>query len=229
MMSIDFRALLLNRSLSFNFRRLSHAARKFAGTKCFNVIQKTVVICGPSGTGKTTMINKLMSDYPNIFEFSISHTTRKPRVGELNGVNYYFVSKEEFSSGAKRGDFIESAEFSGNMYATSKQAIKEIQDKGKICILDLEMNGVKQIKRTKNIDPLYIFIKPPSIAELESRLIGRKTETEESLTKRLKAAKSDLNNRSITDMFDTVIINDEVDEATNQLAKFIFKDIDIED
>ena len=228
-MSIQLRTLLLNRGLSFKFRRLSHAARKVAGTSCFNIIQKTVVICGPSGTGKTTMINKLMSDYPNVFEFSVSHTTRKPRVGELNGVNYYFVSKEEFSLGAKRGDFIESAEFSGNLYATSKQAIKEIQDKGKICILDLEMNGVKQIKSTKNIDPLYIFIKPPSIAELESRLKGRKTETEESLAKRLTAAKSDLNNFSITNMFDTVIINDEVGEATNQLAKFIFQDIDIED
>ena len=228
-MSIEFRALLLNRSLSFKFRRLIHAARKVTGTSCFNIIQKTVVICGPSGTGKTTMINKLMADYPNIFEFSVSHTTRKPRIGELNGVNYHFVSKQEFSSGAKRGDFIESAEFSGNMYATSKQAIKEIQDKGKICILDLEMNGVKQIKRTKNIDPVYIFIKPPSISELESRLKGRKTETEESLTKRLSAAKSDLDNHCITDMFDTVIINDEVDEATNQLAKFIFQDIDIED
>ena len=228
-MSKQFTTLLLNQGLIFRLRQLSHAARKADGTTCINAIQKPVVICGPSGTGKTTMINQLMSDYPNVFGFSVSHTTRKPRIGELNGVNYYFVSKEEFSSGAKRGDFIESAEFSGNMYATSKQAIKEVQDEGKICILDLEMNGVKQIKRTKNIEPLYIFIKPPSIAELESRLKGRKTETEESLVKRLSAAESDLNNLSITNLFDTVIINDEVGEATNQLAKFIFQDIDKED
>ena len=216
-------------SSSLKILRFNHAARKDPGISFIGAIKKPVVICGPSGTGKTTMINKLMSDYPNIFGFSVSHTTRKPRVGEINGVNYHFVTRDEFSSGVERGDFIESAEFSGNLYATSKQAIKDIQDKGKICILDLEMNGVKQMKTAKDINPLYIFIKPPSIAELESRLEGRNTETEESMAKRLTAAKLDLQYVSKSEMFDTVIINDEVSEATNELANFIFRDIEIKD
>ena len=165
-----------------------------------------------------------MTDFPDTFGFSVSHTTRKPRAGEIDGVNYHFITKEEFLSGAERGDFIEHAEFSGNMYATSKLSIKDIQDEGKICILDLEMKGVKQIKESSEINPMYVFIQPPNISDLENRLRGRKSETEESLNKRLAVAKSDLDYVSSSNIFDTVIINDEVDKATHQLANFIFKD-----
>jgi guanylate kinase len=186
---------------------------------------KPVVICGPSGVGKSTIIEKLMSEVPSVFGFSVSHTTRKPRYGEVDGVNYHFITRDEFMLGKQRGEFIECAEFSGNMYATSKMAIKDIQDKGQVCILDLEMKGVKQIKETKEIDPRYVFIQPPSIDDLERRLKGRKTETEESLEKRLNVAKSDLEYVSSSSVFDIVIVNDDVDKATKELKEFILEDV----
>ena len=186
---------------------------------------KPVVICGPSGVGKSTIIKKLMSEVPSVFGFSVSHTTRKPRDGEVDGISYHFITKDEFMLGKQRGEFIETAEFSGNMYATSKMAIKDIQDKGQICILDLEMKGVKQIKETKGIDPRYVYIQPPSIEDLELRLKGRKTETEESLQKRLRIAKSDLEYVSSSSVFDIVIVNDDVDIATHKLKDFILEDV----
>ena len=186
---------------------------------------KPVVICGPSGVGKSTIINKLMCEVPSVFGFSVSHTTRKPREGEVDGVNYHFITRDEFMLEKQRGEFIETAEFSGNMYATSKMAIKDVQDKKQVCILDLEMKGVKQIKETKEIDPLYVFIRPPSIDDLERRLKGRKTETEESLQKRLRVAKSDLEYVSCSNVFDIVIVNDEVDKATQKLKDFILEEI----
>ena len=219
------RAVLLNQRSIMKTMQFRIPIRQFSGTSFSLTIQRPVVICGPSGTGKTTMINKLMSDFPDVFGLSVSHTTRKPRKGEVDGVNYHFVSESEFCSGVKRGDFIEVAEFSGNMYATSKLAIQEVQEKGQICILDLEMKGVKQIKENKDINPLYIFIRPPSITDLVSRLKGRKTETEESLAKRLYAAKLDLDNVENSNLFDAIITNHEVSKATRRLAKFILRDI----
>ena len=218
------RTVLMNRSWSSISPDQYITDQRNSTSKISPKFQRPVVICGPSGTGKSTIINKLMTDFPDTFGFSVSHTTRKPRAGEIDGVNYHFITKEEFLSGAERGDFIELAEFSGNMYATSKLSIKDIQDEGKICILDLEMKGVKQIKESREINPLYVFIQPPNISDLENRLRGRKSETEDSLNKRLAAAKSDLDYVSSSNIFDTVIINDEVDKATHQLANFIFRD-----
>ena len=186
---------------------------------------KPIVICGPSGVGKSTIIKRLMIELPNIFGFSVSHTTRKPRDGEIEGINYHFISKKDFLQRKKQGDFIETAEFSGNLYATSKMAIQSIQDKGQICILDLEMNGVRQIKESlQEIEPCYIFIRPPSIEDLEKRLKERKSETNESLEKRLNAAKVDLEFVANSNMFDIVIVNDEIDTATEQLKVFILGD-----
>lgn len=148
---------------------------------------RPIVLCGPSGSGKSTLLNKLLKDYPHRFGFSISHTTRQPRPREVDGKDYHFISREMMEADIKQGKFIETATFSGNMYGTSKAAVENVQTDGKICILDIEVQGVKQVKQT-DLNPFYIFIKPPSIDELKKRLEKRKTENKESLQMRLDTA-----------------------------------------
>ncbi|XP_047367891.1 guanylate kinase isoform X3 [Vespa velutina] len=150
-----------------------------------------LVIAGPSGSGKSTLLERLFKEFPNKFGFSISHTTRTPRSGEENGKHYYFTNKEEMQRQIDNGEFLETASYSGNLYGTSKLAVENVQEAGKICILDIEIEGVKQIKNS-TLNPLYVFIKPPSIDVLEQRLKNRKTETDESLLRRLTIAKTEL-------------------------------------
>jgi guanylate kinase len=152
---------------------------------------RPLVLCGPSGSGKSTLLKKMMEDFPDRFGFSISHTTRKPRPGEVHGQHYHFTTMDEMRQAVADGKFIESATFCGNMYGTSKAAVDAVAQQGKVCVLDIDVQGVKQIKNTE-LNPLYVFIKPPSLEELKSRLTGRKTESEESLTHRLKVASEEL-------------------------------------
>jgi len=187
---------------------------------------KPLVICGPSGVGKSTIIKRLTDEFPGLFGFSVSHTTRQPRNGESEGVNYYYVTREDFLSLKEKGEFIESAEFSGNMYGTSKMAIQSVQEKGQICILDIEMQGVMQIKKIPELDPNYVFVQPPSIEELERRLKERKTETEESLKKRLDTAKLELEYGANKDNFDIIIVNKDVDVASAELRSFMIGHIE---
>ena len=187
---------------------------------------KPLVICGPSGVGKSTIIKRLTDEFPGLFGFSVSHTTRQPRNGESEGVNYYYVTRENFLSLKEKGEFIESAEFSGNMYGTSKMAIQSVQEKGQICILDIEMQGVMQIKKIPELDPNYVFVQPPSIEELERRLKERKTETEESLKKRLDTAKRELEYGANKDNFDIIIVNKDVDVASAELRAFMIEHIE---
>lgn len=181
---------------------------------------RPLVICGPSGSGKSTLLKRLFQEFPDKFGFSVSHTTRTPRHGEEHGNHYYFTNKEEMQKQIDRGEFLETAVFSGNLYGTSKYAVEEVQRTGKICVLDIEIEGVKQIKNS-SLNPLYVFIKPPSISELEQRLKKRKTETEESLQQRLNRAKIELEYGEQSGNFDIVIMNDNLDEAYKKLHSFI--------
>lgn len=152
---------------------------------------RPLVICGPSGSGKSSLLKRLMEEYPDTFGFSVSHTTRKPRPGEEHGVHYFYVSQEELQKRVQAGEFIETAVFSGNLYGTSFAAVEQVQSAGKVCVLDIEVEGVKQIKKS-HLNALFVFIEPPSIEELERRLRGRKTETEESLRLRLDTARQEV-------------------------------------
>lgn len=153
---------------------------------------RPLILCGPSGTGKSTLIKLLMAEFKEKFGFSVSHTTRKPRPGEQDGREYHFVTKEVMERGVGDGEFVESATFSGNMYGTSRRAVEAVRRQGKICILDIDAQGVELIKTRTDLDPLLVFIKPPSLSVLEQRLRARSTETEESLQKRLQASKAEL-------------------------------------
>ncbi|KAJ3297887.1 hypothetical protein HDU79_001644 [Rhizoclosmatium sp. JEL0117] len=181
-----------------------------------------LVISGPSGVGKSTLLKRLFAKYPNSFAFSVSHTTRGPRPGEEDGKAYFFVTREKFDEllAQEVPFFIEHAEFGGNHYGTSFQTVKNAQDQGKICVLDVEMKGVQAIKKT-NLNAKFIFIRPPSIQDLEKRLRGRGTETEESLAKRLGAAQSELDYAE-TGAHDKVVVNgDSEEKAFEELEAFV--------
>jgi len=189
---------------------------------------RPLVICGPSGVGKGTLFKKLMEEFPAAFALSVSHTTRKPRpaLNEKDGVEYHFVSRDEMKTAIAAGEFIENAEFSGNMYGTSKKAVRTVLEAGKICILDIEMEGVKQVKACPDLaHPMYAFIKPPSMEVLEKRLRDRKTETEESIKKRLNKAREELQFGEEKGNFDVVIVNDDLEDAYKMLREFVLPEV----
>ncbi|KAM4029072.1 guanylate kinase isoform 2-T2 [Anomaloglossus baeobatrachus] len=185
---------------------------------------RPVVLSGPSGAGKSTLLKRLLKDYDGVFGFSVSHTTRGPRPGEINGKDYHFVSREDMQHGIDHGDFIENAVFSGNMYGTSKAAVQAVQAQNQICILDIDMQGVKNIKKT-DLNPIYISIHPPSVQILEQRLRDRNTESEDSLQKRLQAAISDMEISKEPGLFDEIIINDNLEEAYAKLKSALTEEI----
>ncbi|VDK87299.1 unnamed protein product [Litomosoides sigmodontis] len=166
-----------------------------------------------------------METYPNGFAFAISHTTRKPRPGEVDGQNYWFVTEEKFKQMIKDNEFLEYATFGGNMYGTSKKALEDASKVGCICILDVELQGVRSIRKC-GLDAKYILIRAPSLEILEQRLRARKTETEESLKKRMKHAEDDLNAVDAEPgLFDFVIINDDFERAYNDFIKAIEEEL----
>ncbi|KAJ1969828.1 guanylate kinase [Dimargaris xerosporica] len=187
--------------------------------------KRPVVVSGPSGTGKSTLLKRLFAAHPDTFGFSVSHTTRMPRPGEKDGINYHFVTREQMVKAIANHEFIESAEFSGNMYGTSIKAVKDVMDNNKICILDIDMQGVKSVKQT-DLNARFVFIAPPSPEALEERLRKRGTETEESIQLRLQTARDELDYAAVTGNHDKIIINDVLEEAYRQLEDYIFcKDV----
>ncbi|KAJ7801859.1 guanylate kinase/L-type calcium channel beta subunit [Mycena olivaceomarginata] len=152
-----------------------------------NNFLRPLVLSGPSGVGKSTLLQRLFAEFPDKFGFSVSHTTRAPRPGEVHGKQYFFVQTQEFKDLIAAGAFIEHAEFSGNFYGTSFETVRLVHEQGRRCILDIEAQGVRQIKAS-TLDPIYLFISPPSLSALRTRLQGRGTETDASVQKRLATA-----------------------------------------
>jgi len=188
---------------------------------------RPIVFCGPSGAGKSTLLKKLMAEFPTAFAFSVSHTTRNPRAGEIDGKDYHFTTKEEMQKKIAAGDFLENAQFSGNFYGTSKQAVADVLSSGKICTLDVDIQGVKNLKQT-DLNPVFVFIKPPSIEELDRRLRSRGTETEESLKKRLDTAEIELEyERTEPNAFDHVVVNDDLEAAYSQLKGILESELEL--
>ena len=162
---------------------------------------KALVICGPSGVGKGTLIDMLKQEFPDFFGFSVSHTTRQPRPGEKDGVHYNFVTVEKMSADILLHKFLEHANVHGNFYGTSIAAVENVKDTGKICILDIDVQGCRQCRKVQ-LPGTYVFISPPSFPELEKRLRGRGTETEDKIKKRLANAKGEMDARNEPGLFD---------------------------
>ncbi|KAF8074806.1 guanylate kinase/L-type calcium channel beta subunit [Lyophyllum atratum] len=173
---------------------------------------RPLVLSGPSGVGKSTLLQRLFAEFPDKFGFSVSHTTRSPRPGEVDGKQYHFSTPQRFKNLLQEGAFIEHAEFSSNFYGTSFETVRQVQQLGRRCILDIEAQGVRQIKNT-NLNPVYLFISPPSMAVLRSRLQQRGTETEAAVEKRLAMALKEIQYAKEANVHDLVIVNDDLDRA----------------
>lgn len=174
--------------------------------------RRPVVICGPSGVGKGTLIGRLMKDHPDEFGFSVSHTTRAPRVGEEHGVHYYFCDRAAMEAAIARGEFVETAHVHKNIYGTSVASVKEIASTGKTCILDIDVQGADSVKKT-DLNARFLFIAPPEMGVLEKRLRGRNTETEESLQLRLVGARREMSYAQKPGYFEKIIVNDDLEVA----------------
>lgn len=176
-----------------------------------------IVLSGPSGVGKGTVRKELFSQADTNYEYSISMTTRNPREGEVDGVDYFFKTREEFEALIEQGGLLEHAEFVGNYYGTPLAYVNETLDAGRDVFLEIEVQGAKQI-REKAPDALFIFLAPPSLSELKARLVGRGTETDDIIARRIATAEAELEMMSL---YDYVVENDEVENACDKINAII--------
>uniref|UniRef100_A0A8D8UWV0 guanylate kinase n=1 Tax=Cacopsylla melanoneura TaxID=428564 RepID=A0A8D8UWV0_9HEMI len=185
--------------------------------------RNVLVVCGPSGSGKSTLLRRLFEEFPDRFGFSVSHTTRGPRPGETDGKHYHFVTRDDMERLIEGKQFIEHAEFAANLYGTSQKAVEAVISSGKTCVLDIDVQGVQHVKKAGGVmaGAVYVFVKPPSIGELESRLRGRGTETEDSLTRRLDIARRDLTYGDTPGNFHLVLVNDSLDKSYTIFKHFV--------
>ena len=176
-----------------------------------------LVLSSPSGAGKTTLSKKIQQS-DNSFRISVSHTTRKSRPNEVDGVDYHFVSEEKFKSLLDRKAFYEHSKIFGNYYGTSKSSVDEIVKKNCNVLFDIDWKGAQQLSRFKELNLLKIFILPPDKEELKKRLIARNQDGEESIKNRLLAYSQDVQH---SNEYDHVIVNDNVDKCFNEIKKII--------
>lgn len=176
---------------------------------------RLIVFSAPSGCGKGTMLAEILKD--NSFRCSVSTTTREPRKGEIDGVNYFFISKEEFEKKVSNDEFLEYAEYCENFYGTLKTEVDSYLEKGINVILEIEIQGAMKVRELRP-DALFVFIAPPSVNELRRRLNKRGTETQEVIEKRIAAAITEL---PYMDKYDYIIVNDALEDAVSDFFAVI--------
>lgn len=174
------------------------------------------VISGPSGVGKNSVLTSLLKDVPGLC-YSISATTRPPRKGELNGVNYFFLTKEQFMEKAEAGDFFEYEEYVGNLYGTPRDYIERAIGEGRDVVMDIECRGAAEIKR-KMPEAVLIFLTPPTMEELKARLVARSTDSPEVIEMRIRKAEQEMGEVAKYDYF---VLNDKLDLAVEDVKKII--------
>lgn len=178
-----------------------------------------IILSGPSGVGKGTVREYIVKTGLIDMVFSISMTTRKPRPGEVDGVDYYFVSQEEFDHNVEIGNFLEHATFVGNSYGTPKDAVERLRNEGKNVFLEIEVNGATQVLDTVHDDRVIsFFLMPPSIEALKNRIIGRRTESPEIVEERVNKGLKEINEAH---RYDYVIVNYRVKDAGDQIIEII--------
>jgi len=182
-----------------------------------NVTGELYILSAPSGCGKTTILKQVMANIPGLV-FSVSHTTRKPRSGEENGVAYHFVTKEAFSKMRDENSFIEWAEVHGNYYGTSRHAVAKQLQRGQDVFLDIDVQGAAIISNDPEFSPISIFVAPPSLDELERRLRGRGTDSDETIHLRLKNAAEEM---AAANQYQYLLVNDSLDNAVLVMQSII--------
>jgi len=191
--------------------------QNYTSKKQSSPLGKLIVLTGPSGVGKGTLMNEILQRYPEL-HYSVSATTRSPRPGEINGKNYYFISRNQFEELVTQGEFLEWAEFAGNCYGTLREAVLNHVQSGKLVVLEIELEGARQIRHNFP-NSLSIFILPPSFPELEGRIRRRGQDSEEAITRRLQRAQEEM---AAANEFDLQIINDDFEKALNEIEYAIF-------
>jgi guanylate kinase len=176
-----------------------------------------IVLSGPSGVGKGTVRKAIFSQEDTRFEYSISMTTRKPREGEVDGVDYFFKSREEFEALIEQGKLLEYAEFVGNYYGTPVDYVRETINNGKDVFLEIEVQGAQQV-RDKFPEGLFIFLAPPSLSELQNRLITRGTETDVVIQGRLNTARKEI---EMMNLYDYIVENDKIENAVDKINSIV--------
>jgi guanylate kinase len=179
--------------------------------------QNLIVFTGPSGVGKGTVLRALLDRHPEL-HLSISATTRSPRAGEVDKQHYYFLTRSQFETMVAQGEFLEWAEFAGNLYGTPRQPLLDRIAQGERVILEIELEGARQVRKTAP-DALQIFIAPPSIEELEVRIRKRGQDTDAAITRRLERAQVEI---ASAHEFDVQIMNDDFDTAVTMLEDVLF-------
>jgi len=177
---------------------------------------KLVVIAAPSGAGKTSLVRALLDSVPQV-RFSVSYTTREPRAGEVDGRDYFFVSRQEFEAMVTRGAFLEHATVFGNRYGTARAEVAKLTDAGHDVLLEIDWQGARQVRAARP-DCVSVYIRPPSLAELDRRLRGRSTDSEATIQRRLSEARDDM---AHWHEFDFAVINDRFDEALEDLKSIL--------
>ena len=176
-----------------------------------------IVLSGPSGVGKGTVRKAIFSQPDMKFEYSISCTTRQPREGEVNGVDYFFKNREQFEEMIANDQLLEYAEFVGNYYGTPVDYVKQTLESGKDVFLEIEIQGARQV-REKFPDGLFIFLAPPSLAELKNRITTRGTETEDVINNRMTVAKEEI---EMMHLYDYVVENDKIENAVEKINAIV--------
>ncbi|MCK9173952.1 MAG: guanylate kinase [Desulforhopalus sp.] len=175
------------------------------------------VISAPSGAGKTTLLKRVMAELPGL-AFSVSHTTRQPRFGEKDGIDYHFVSHDGFRRMIDAGEFLEFAEVHANLYGTNRQSVVAQAEGGSDVILDIDVQGAEIIRNERIISAAHIFIAPPGLKELERRLRGRGTENDSTITLRMKNAEQEM---AAASEYQYLMVNDDLDSAVDTLKSII--------
>ncbi|MBW4612058.1 MAG: guanylate kinase [Desmonostoc vinosum HA7617-LM4] len=176
-----------------------------------------IILTGPSGVGKGTLMRSLLQRHPELY-YSVSATTRSPRPGEIDGKNYYFISRSQFEKLIAEGEFLEWAEFAGNYYGTLREAVLKQIHSGKLVMLEIELEGARQI-RASFANAKSIFILPPSFKELEKRIRDRAQDSEEAIVRRLRRAQEEI---QAADEFNIQIVNDDLETALNDIEAALF-------
>ncbi|ORC90564.1 guanylate kinase [Trypanosoma theileri] len=188
-----------------------------------------IAVCGPSGVGKGTLLGRLMKAFPDRFGYSVSHTTRAPREGEQHGREYFFVDRPTVETLQKENAFLEVCEVHGNLYGTTLNAVKAVRDTGKVCIIEIDVNGAQKLRQNgEQLNVLYLFITAPSMEHLRGRIQKRGADNEEVLQRRLRTAEAELRFlEESPDFFSRTFVNDDLEATYEDLVRVLNEEFEV--